>query len=135
MVCSACGAVLPDDAPRPFRCPNAPSARADGDVDHLLVRDLDLVGVALPDDGELNPFVRYRELLHTYRYARRAGEADGHFVQRVRALDERVAAVDGHGFTETPCASSPGLPPAWAGPRGGSRARPSTWPARTRRAT
>ena len=109
MVCSACGAVVPDDEPRPFRCPNAPAARADGDVDHVLARDLDLAGVVLPDDGEPNPFVRYRELLHTYRYARRAGEPDGHFVQRVRGLDARVAEVDGHGFAETPCAPSPEL--------------------------
>jgi len=109
MVCSACGAVLPDDDPEPFRCPRAPASRADGDVDHVLVRDLDLAGVVLPDDGEREPFVRYRELLHAYRYARRAGEPDGHFVQRVRALDARVAEVDGAGFRETPCTACPEL--------------------------
>ena len=103
MVCSACGTVVPDAEPRPFRCPRA---REGDDVDHVLARDLDLAGVALPAGGETNPFLRYRELLHTYRCARRAGETDGHFVQRVRALDARVAAVDGRRFVETPCSRS-----------------------------
>jgi threonine synthase len=90
--------------PYPFRCPRA--ARGD-DVDHVLRRELDLSAVRFPEDGdEPNPFVRYRGLLHAYHLARSRGLSDDAFLVLARALDERVAAVDGRGFAETPFARS-----------------------------
>jgi threonine synthase len=88
-----------EDDPYPFRCSNA--ARGD-DVDHVLRRELDVSGLAFPRDGEANPYVRYRVLLHAYHAARAGGVSDEDFVSLVRLLDRRIAAVDGHGFTVTP---------------------------------
>ena len=102
LVCAGCGAEPARDDPFPFACPNA--GRGD-DVDHVLRRELDLAAVEFPaDDGEANPFVRYRGLLHAYHVAREGGISDEEFVALVRALDEHVAAVDGHGFRVTPFA-------------------------------
>jgi threonine dehydratase len=106
MVCTACGAVVDDDEPRPFVCPQ----RREGDgVDHVLARDVDLRGATLPEREPANPFLRYRELLHSYRFARRCGETDAHWVERAKTLDRAVAEVDGCGFVETPCERSAGL--------------------------
>jgi len=107
LVCAGCGAEPARDDPYPFACPNA--GRGD-DVDHVLRRELDLGAVEFPaDDGEPNPFVRFRGFLHAYHAAREGGIADEDFVALVRALDERVAAVDGHGFRVTPFAAADGL--------------------------
>ena len=102
LVCAGCGAEPARDDPFPFACPNA--GRGD-DVDHVLRRELDLAAVEFPaGGGEANPFVRYRGLLHAYHVAREGGISDEEFVALVRTLDERVAAVDGHGFRVTPFA-------------------------------
>ncbi len=53
-------------------------------------------------DEEPNPFIRYRQLLHAYHVARQAGWTTPSSATLVRRLDERVAAVDGHGFAVTP---------------------------------
>ncbi len=53
---------------------------------------------------EGNPFVRYRDRLDSYRRAIEAGVDDSRFVDLVRALDDAVAGVDGHGFEVTPTA-------------------------------
>jgi len=107
LVCAGCGAEPARDDPFPFACPNA--GRGD-DVDHVLRRELDLDAVTFPpEDGEANPFVRYRGLLHAYHVAREGGISDDELVALVRALDERVAAVDGHGFRVTPYAHAPAL--------------------------
>jgi threonine synthase len=83
---------------------------AGDDVDHVLRRTLDYARVRFPADAaEPNPFVRYRCLLHAYRLATEAGMADDAFCALVRRLDDRVAAVDGHGFTATPFFRSAGL--------------------------
>ncbi|HLX32145.1 MAG TPA: pyridoxal-phosphate dependent enzyme [Gaiellaceae bacterium] len=94
LVCAGCGAEPARGEPYPFRCPHA--GRAD-DVDHVLRRELDPAPV-VPDDGDENPFVRWRTLLH----ASHAGLAEDDFVALVRRLDERIAEVDGHGFRVTP---------------------------------
>jgi threonine synthase len=100
LVCAGCGAQTGPADPYPFRCPNA--AR-DGDVDHVLRRELDLAAVRFPsDDPEPNPFLRYRRLLHSSHL----GLADAELCDLVRRLDERVAAVDGGGFVTTPLARS-----------------------------
>ncbi len=106
VVCAGCGRRAPDDDPYPFRCPRAGSP----DVDHVMVRELDPERLEFPDDpDEPNPFVRYRELFHAYHLGRRNGLSDTDHVALVRELDERVAAVEGHGFTVTPFAPSDAL--------------------------
>ena len=106
LVCAGCGAS-PDPAdPYPLRCPNA---RADDDVDHVLRRELDLSGLVFPDDDEPNPFIRYRHFLHAYHLGLAHGLSDDAFCDLVRELDAEVAAVDGHGFVETPFARSAAL--------------------------
>ncbi len=55
-----------------------------------------------PLPGELNPFIRYRERLDSYRRAIDGGLSDDWFVGAVGMLDDAVAAVDGHGFAATP---------------------------------
>jgi threonine synthase len=100
LVCAGCGDEPSPDDPYPFRCPNA---GRDGDVDHVLRRELDLAQVRFPaGDPEPNPFVRYRQLLHAYHVAAAGGIGDEEFCTLVRRLDERIAAVDGHGFAATP---------------------------------
>jgi len=99
LVCAGCGAVPSPTEPYPFRCPNAGHG---DDVDHVLRRELDSKRVSFPESVEPNPFLRYRTLLYAYDVARAGGLSDDDFCALVRALDERVAAVDGHGFTSTP---------------------------------
>jgi threonine synthase len=95
--CGGCGAVPAPGEPYPFRCPNA----GRDDADHVLRRELDPAAVEFPaDDEELNPFLRFRSLLHAYH----AGLTDPEFCALVRGLDERVAELDGHGFAATPFA-------------------------------
>ncbi len=107
LVCAGCGAAPGPAEPYPFRCP---AARAGDDVDHVLRRELDLARVeGLPEAGEPNPYVRFRTLLHAYQAGRSGGFDDEDFVALVRDLDERVAAVDGHGFRLTPFRRSDGL--------------------------
>jgi len=99
VVCAGCGHVAPPDEPYPFRCPNASPG---DDIDHVLARELDPTHVGFPDDDEPNPFVRYRELFHSYHLGRRHGLSDGDYVDLVERLDKAVAEVDGRGFTVTP---------------------------------
>jgi threonine synthase len=107
LVCAGCGAEPAPDDPFPFTCPNAGSG---DDVDHVLRRELDLAAAAFPaGDPEPNPFLRYRRLLHAYHVALAGGVRDEEFCALVRALDDRVAAVDGHGFRVTPFARADAL--------------------------
>ena len=100
LVCAGCGASPGLWEAYPFRCPDA---RPGDDVDHVLRRQLDLARVCFPAaDPEPNPFVRYRSLLHAYHLALAGGRSDDEFCTLVRRLDAEVAAVDGHGFSETP---------------------------------
>jgi len=103
LVCAGCGAETDAAEPYPFRCSNAVEG---DDVDHVLRRELDLSKLVFPDPlAEPNPFVRYRTLLHAYH----AGLVDADFVALVRRLDDRIAAVDGHGFHSTPLFRSDAL--------------------------
>jgi threonine synthase len=100
LVCAGCGAEPEPGEPFPFQCPNA---RRGDDVDHVLQRTLDTSRVRFPTgDPEPNPFVRYRQLLHAYHVAAAGGIEDAEFCRLVRSLDDRIAAVDGHGFAVTP---------------------------------
>ncbi|MBA4072338.1 MAG: hypothetical protein C0497_10960, partial [Gemmatimonas sp.] len=110
LVCAGCGWTPPDAGiPRyPFRCPNAGT----DDLDHVVTRQLkavhvmtrqrdgDRVAVAPVDDP--NPFIRHRELFTAWHAAHTIGMTDAAYVDLVRALDAKVAAVDGHGFRVTP---------------------------------
>ena len=100
LVCSGCGAAPPCDDPYPFRCPNA----GVGDVDHVLVRVLDLQRVRFPvgADSADQPFVRYRGLLHSYHRATDAGMTDDEFTTLVNRLDDAVRVIEGRGFVVTP---------------------------------
>ena len=97
--CAGCAHVLDAEDPAPFRCP---AAVAGDDVDHVLEVALDLDGDAFPGEDAEHPFLRYRTLLHAYRFARRRGLSDGDWRAAVLELDEAVRAVDGVGFRETP---------------------------------
>jgi len=99
LVCSGCGASRRPDDPFPFRCPRA----GEGDVDHVLVRELDPRLNSWPSDSDANPFIRYRELMHSYHLARAGGISDADYVGLITSLDNRVAEVDGHGFRITEC--------------------------------
>jgi threonine synthase len=101
--CAACGATPAASEPFPARCP---AAGAD-DADHLLVRELDVARVRFDCGGE-QPFVRFRELLHSYWRARSGGMSDVKFVALVGALDDAVASVD-RGFAPTPFAAADGV--------------------------
>ena len=98
LVCAGCGwhAAANDLAPR---CPNA---TVKGDIDHVISRTLDANRVVFPSGGEVNPFIRYRTLLHGYHRARSAGSTDAEVVAQIQALDAAVERVDGRGFRITP---------------------------------
>ena len=106
LICHGCGASPPKDEPYPFRCPNADSG---DDADHVLKIELETEGDVFPRTGDLNPFVRYRELLYSWRIAIARGMSDDEYVALVNDLDERVAAVDGAGFELTPFSERPEL--------------------------
>jgi threonine synthase len=74
-----------------------------------MTRVLDPARVAFPREPEPDPFVRYRTLTHAWQVARAAGMPDEAFVGRVRALETRIAEVDGRGFVATPFARADSL--------------------------
>jgi threonine synthase len=86
--------------PYPFCCPEA----GVGDVDHVLVRVLDLDRVAFPaaPAGADRPFVHYRGLLNSHHRATAAGLRDDEVVEIALRLDDAVARVAGTGFRATP---------------------------------
>lgn len=81
--------------PHPFRCP---AAKEGDDRDHILQRTLALDQASWPSDPSLNPFIRYRSLLHSYHHARSRGWSDQEFLELVTELDQSIASVDGTGF-------------------------------------
>ncbi len=97
LVCTGCGA--PGSGALPYRCPNA---NGDG-RDHVLAR-LEPGAGTISADGDPNPFVRHRTLSYSWAVARSRGLADIDYLSLVRGLDRAVAAIDGRGFTITPCA-------------------------------
>jgi threonine synthase len=107
IVCAGCGAAASPDEPYPFRCPNASSG---DDADHVMTRVLETsrVRFAVGDD-EPNPFVRYRELFHSYHVGLAHGMTDDDYVDLVRRIDKEVAGVDGRGFAVTPFGRNDGL--------------------------
>jgi len=117
LACAGCGYRLPDNEPIRLRCP---MARAGDDTDHVLRRVIEPSRLSFPSEQDLNPFVRYRTLLHGYHVALAAGLSDGDVAQLIRRLDHAVAGVDGHGFEVTPFARADRLSERLGlGPQGG----------------
>lgn len=52
--------------------------------------------------SEPNPFLRYRQRLDSYAAVRDGAMSDAQWVDIVASLDASIAAVEGHGFVETP---------------------------------
>jgi threonine synthase len=100
--CSGCGYVADPDDPYPFRCPRAGT----DDTDHVMTRVLRSAGMRFPRGSEINPFLRYRALMHSYHVALSHGISDTGYRDLVALLDMSVAAVDGHGFRITPFSRS-----------------------------
>jgi threonine synthase len=107
-ICAGCGWVAPVDAEVRFSCPQAAEAAQD-DVDHLLHRNLkrSTMGEAsaakmIFADFESNPFIKYRELLHSYHTGRAHGLSDGDYCRLVSDLAEELRQVDGREFRATP---------------------------------
>ena len=100
LVCAGCGwaAPPPEELRYPFRCPRA----GRGDTDHVVTRKLDSFRVEFLRGDDPNPFIRHRELLHSWHLARRRGQSDEAYIELVRELDAAIARVDGHGFRTTP---------------------------------
>jgi threonine synthase len=100
LVCAGCEWVAPspEEVRYPFRCPK--SGR--GDTDHVVARRLDPFRVEFVRGDDPNPFVRHREMLHSWHAARRRGLTDEAYVDLVRGVDTAVARVDGNGFQTTP---------------------------------
>lgn len=102
LVCAGCGASPDPGDPYPFRCPS----HAEGDVDHVITRLVDLARAGICGPSSLGddpcPFVRYRATLHSAHRAAAAGIGDDEFVDLVRSLDRQVEATDGRGFRVTP---------------------------------
>ena len=103
--CAGCGALWEGASGVLFSCPQAEAG--DG-VDHLLA--------PIPEEGddwpvfdELNPFLRYRRLLFSYRLAQHRGLSDQAYVDIVGELDDAISTVDGAGFKRTPLIRAPGL--------------------------
>ncbi len=100
--CTGCAALvdpldpLSGGAEAGFRCPNADRATR---IDHVLVWEPHTNGVTQwPTDPNINPFIRYRTLHHSYWLARARGLTDQQYIDRVGRLDQAVGNVDsGHG--------------------------------------
>ncbi len=88
LACS-CGALA---SPEDWAC----WRRGSDSADHVLQLPVPQWWV---DKSSQQPFVRYRQMLRSWQEA----NDDAWFVDRVSQLDEAVTAVDGKGFTVTPC--------------------------------
>ena len=113
LVCAGCGFEVSVDEAQPFSCPRAVPH---DDIDHVLQRQLEPRGVGPPEQvtkifsgGELNPFLAFRRLLHSYAIGQVSGLWDQAFREIVRDLDRSVRGVTGHGFRITPRHRLPGL--------------------------
>jgi threonine synthase len=123
LVCAGCGFELPAEEPCPFRCPRALPA---DDIDHVVTHRLDLEALsathragepaaardywgAVFAQDEPNPFLRYREFLHSWHAALSGGMSEDDWCAIVEELDRAVSRVDGRGFTETPFGAEPEL--------------------------
>jgi hypothetical protein len=56
----------------------------------------------VPADGDLNPFIRYRELSASWALAKQRGLWNDDYVSLVDSLNRAVAEIDGRGLQITP---------------------------------
>ena len=96
--CEVCGARVPIDEPRPWRCPAATA----GDRRHVLWAESSRLANAPSDLDDPNPFIRYDQRLAWAAMAAARGMTAAARHALVRELDAAVAAVEGHGFEATP---------------------------------
>jgi threonine synthase len=101
--CNTCDALRDD--PYPFRCVNLGS---DGG-DHVLTRALDTAGLTMAAPDDPNPFIAYRNLLHSYRWATAHGLTDAAWIDLAGGLDRAVAGVAGTSLGGTPLRHEPEL--------------------------
>ncbi len=108
LVCAGCGtSPLPvEQDAYTFRCP---AAHAGDDVDHVMARRLDRSRVRIDTAGGANPFIRYREILHSYQLARSRGVGDAEYCDIVERLTADIARIDGRAFAATPFVRSGAL--------------------------
>ena len=108
MQCSGCGAEVDSAVSAVFSCPNAESCP---EQDHVLAPVATVAvdgigdhaaGTAAEQEMSVNPFMRYRKMLLSYRVARARGMSDDGFVSLVSELDDGLARLDGTGFVKTP---------------------------------
>lgn len=106
LVCSGCGYEVGATEPAPFRCPRASTG---DNVDHILRRVLNPAGLGTATKirqvftaSPTNPFLQYRQLLHSHAVGIAHGLDDLGFCVLVEELDAAVARVDGKGFKQTP---------------------------------
>jgi threonine synthase len=62
---------------------------------------------SVPAEGDLNPFIRYRELSASWALAQQRGLSNGDYVALVDSLDRAVAEIDGRGLQITPWRLAP----------------------------
>ncbi len=107
LTCAGCSVHVPPPGQKayPFRCA---AARPDDDIDHVVRRVLDPVGLAFPAPSS-SPFLAWRSLFHSHALALRAGLSDDDYVDLACRLDEALLAVEGRGFRQTPCVRAEGL--------------------------
>lgn len=108
VACAGCGEPVAADVVLPFRCARAGSG---DDADHLLFRTI----AAKPGDALAlepasdEPFLRYRHRLYSFAVARARGMPEAEFIALVRALDARIAELDGATFARTPLIRLPAV--------------------------
>ena len=97
LFCIGCGTELTIADPLFFSCPQ----RQEGDdIEHILVRQLDQL--ILPDKSEENSFIRYRHRLHSWDRAMESDLSDQEYCEMVRAVNDRIFAIDQRSFYVTP---------------------------------
>ncbi|MDH3707867.1 MAG: pyridoxal-phosphate dependent enzyme [Acidimicrobiia bacterium] len=99
LTCS-CGHIAPAGA---WACPR----RGVDDGDHVL--QLPQPTEWAVDDGQHNPFLRYRHMLFVHAEAMAAGIDDDEYCAIVTALDDRIEAVDERRLVVSPTAPAPGI--------------------------
>ena len=100
--CVGCGTRVHAYDSTTFSCPNRDCMP---EINHILQKK-HVITSQLWQRSKLedskNPFIRYRHRLLGYHRALNAHHTDIDYLEHVSDLDSRLAAIDGHGFAETP---------------------------------
>jgi len=99
-VCAGCGAIAEFADGLPFACPRVTEG---DDIDHVMTREIPSPPAAVASDATTTePFSRYRQRLSAHGWALENGWTEAQFTALVGELNERIAAIDGAGFSRTP---------------------------------